>query len=96
MSKDSKGKPMSWLKGVIYDNSAEESSKEQPITSEAQDLIQESKLPNDSHDNSVFSKDNQDKVTLDLIVSMENMLKIVNYYYISYQGWKNNYKRKRN
>lgn len=74
MSKDSKGKPIHWLKGVIYANSAEENARDKE-TFASEPPLQDAKTDNEPDDNSVFSKDKQDKVSLDLILAAENMLK---------------------
>ncbi|WP_156291051.1 hypothetical protein [Oceanobacillus salinisoli] len=81
MNKESEKKPMGWFKGVLSNQ-----NQPKPLSEEVQDStvsVEEKKEMNEvepkqtegSNDKQLFSKDNQDKVSLDLIVSVENMLK---------------------
>lgn len=77
MSKDSKNKSIDWLKGVLSkQNQYEASINEQHILSEVPDdsFIEETVSIETTNQKQLFSKDNQDKVSLDLIISLENML----------------------
>ena len=77
MTKDSKNKSIDWLKGVLSkQNQFETSINVQHISSEvAEDhLIEEAVAIEANTQKQPFSKDNQDKVSLDLIISLENML----------------------
>lgn len=70
---------MGWLKGVMssQQHHPEENNhiKEAPTEVLLVEQVQEGKeSTGQSQTHSFFSKDNQDKVTLDLIVSLENML----------------------
>jgi hypothetical protein len=77
MTKDSKNKSIDWLKGVLSkQNQYETSINVQHISSEVADdsLIEETVAIESTAQKQPFSKDNQDKVSLDLIISLENML----------------------
>jgi len=77
MTKDSKNKSIDWLKGVLSkQNQYETSINVQHISSEVADdsLIEETVAIESTTQKQPFSKDNQDKVSLDLIISLENML----------------------
>ncbi|WP_430510504.1 hypothetical protein [Gottfriedia solisilvae] len=77
MTKDSKNKSIDWLKGVLSkQNQYEASINVQHISSEGADdhLIEEAIAIESNTQKQPFSKDNQDKVSLDLIISLENML----------------------
>ncbi|MEH6937316.1 hypothetical protein V7056_05550 [Bacillus sp. JJ664] len=77
MTKDSKNKSIDWLKGVLSkQNQFEPSINVQDISSEIADdhLIEEAVAIEANTQKQPFSKDNQDKVSLDLIISLENML----------------------
>lgn len=77
MTKDSKNKSIDWLKGVLSkQNQYETSINVQHISSEVADdsLIEETVAIESPTQKQPFSKDNQDKVSLDLIISLENML----------------------
>ncbi|MET3196834.1 hypothetical protein [Bacillus sp. OAE603] len=77
MTKDSKNKSIDWLKGVLSKpNQYEASINVQHISSEGADdhLIEEAVAIESNTQKQPFSKDNQDKVSLDLIISLENML----------------------
>lgn len=75
MTKESTTKPKGWFKGILSSPSTEE---------EAIEVIEETVIEEESleenevetvNNKSVFTKENQDKVSLDLIVALENMLK---------------------
>ncbi|MFB4169094.1 hypothetical protein [Virgibacillus sp. JSM 102003] len=81
MTKDTEKKSMGWLKGVLStQNQPEQTGAEQQNTAQVNEDQQvnnheepaQADTPEDKH---LFSKDNQDKVASDLIVSLENMLK---------------------
>ncbi|WP_088042848.1 hypothetical protein [Bacillus sp. EAC] len=79
MTKDTKNKSIDWLKGVLSkQNQFETTIKEQQFSTEVVDetvnFIEESVSIDTSNQKQLFSKDNQDKVSLDLIISLENML----------------------
>lgn len=77
MTKDSKNKSIDWLKGVLSkQNQYEASHQLQHISSEVADdsLLEEAVAVESPTQKQPFSKDNQDKVSLDLIISLENML----------------------
>ncbi len=77
MTKDSKNKSIDWLKGVLSkQNQYETSINIQHISSEIADdsLIEETVAIESTTQKQPFSKDNQDKISLDLIISLENML----------------------
>ncbi|TQR20835.1 hypothetical protein [Psychrobacillus vulpis] len=80
MTKDNKSKPISWFKSVRsnqnqlnHTNSYEE---EPAITVIENKLIQieESSTIDNTSNKYILSKENQDKISLDLIVSLENLL----------------------
>ncbi|MBM6616887.1 hypothetical protein [Bacillus suaedaesalsae] len=75
MTKESTNKPKGWFKGILSSPVTEE---------EAIEVIEETIIEEESTEEievdtvstkSVFTKENQDKVSLDLIVALENMLK---------------------
>lgn len=79
MTKETKNKSMGWLKGVLSNqNQFAQSSNEEGTSTE----IVENQLSNTDESGAsettsnkdLFSRDNQDKVSLDLIVSLENVL----------------------
>ncbi|MEK4485060.1 hypothetical protein MHH81_05585 [Psychrobacillus sp. FSL H8-0484] len=75
MTKDNKNKPMGWFKGVLSNPQIENETKEVSIElieefSNMEDFIP----PANSTKIYTLSKDNQDKLSLDLIVSLENVL----------------------
>ncbi|SEP63035.1 hypothetical protein SAMN05216232_0412 [Virgibacillus subterraneus] len=81
MTKDTEKKSMGWLKGVLSNqNQPEQASLEEHPSSEVTEKQQpnnheepeQTDTPENKH---LFSKDNQDKIASDLIVSLENMLK---------------------
>lgn len=73
MTKETKVTTMNWLKGVLSNQNQIE--KEQPIFEEVEEVSSDLEVLESSSDSkSLLSKDNQDKVSLDLIVSVENML----------------------
>lgn len=81
MTKDTEKKSMGWLKGVLSNqNQPEQISAEQQdptkVTEKPQDndveKPEQTENPSNKH---VFAKDSQDKISSDLIVSLENMLK---------------------
>ncbi|PLR79044.1 hypothetical protein CU633_02335 [Bacillus sp. V3-13] len=80
MSKDTKNKSMGWFKGVLSgQNEIESGHKEVEAPPETVEMLIDNAEKIESIDSPVnkqfFQKDNQDKVSLDLIVSVENMLK---------------------
>lgn len=77
-----KKKGISWFKGISSNQGKfeQEHAEQQLATTEIEEEQQsinkkESKQTDTQSNNNLFSKENQDKVTLDLIVSLENMLK---------------------
>lgn len=79
MSKSTRNKSIGWLKGVLTNqNTIVENNVEEPVSTETNEnelSTSESSANSDASSNqSLFSKENQDKVSLDLIVSVENML----------------------
>ncbi|WP_164667296.1 hypothetical protein [Virgibacillus doumboii] len=81
MSKDVDRKSMGWLKGVLSNQTqAEQTSTEQhaatEVTEEQQTTAEdEHEQVSTSENRNIFSRDSQDKVASDLVVSLENMLK---------------------
>lgn len=79
MTKSTKNKSMDWLKGVLskpnqFDHTLLEENDSSIVVDEMLSFVEEAQqldLPNQKH---LFSKENQDKVSLDLIVAVENML----------------------
>lgn len=66
-------KGIGWFKGVRSNQGQlEQEVVEDQIT--ATELVDEPKQTDPPNNHNLFSKDNQDKVTLDLIISLENML----------------------
>jgi chromosome segregation ATPase len=79
MTKDTKNKSIDWIKGVLTkQNQIETTIKAQQIPTEEVDepmnFVEETASIESTAQKSFFSKENQDKVSLDLIVSLENML----------------------
>ncbi|KXG44746.1 hypothetical protein TEPIDINF_002340 [Tepidibacillus infernus] len=79
MTKDTKNKSIGWLKGVLSNQSqSDQSSKEELVTTaifeEQSSNMEEPEQSDIPSNKQLFLKDNQDKVSLDLIVSVENML----------------------
>lgn len=79
---NTKKKGMGWFKTNNYNqNQLEQDSVEQQVTvvkiakEEQLNNMKESEQTSSQNNNFIFSKDNQDKVVLDLIVSLENMIK---------------------
>ncbi|WP_243354949.1 hypothetical protein [Bacillus litorisediminis] len=74
MTKETKSKTLGWWKGV---KSSQPSFEEEIITEDVE--LEEFHIMSDAEEKanpySIFSKDNQDKITLDMIVALENMLK---------------------
>jgi hypothetical protein len=72
-------KGISWFKGVLSNqNPLEKNGAEQQdvITEiDQSNTLEESEQQSTENNKHIFSKDNQDKLALDLIVSIENMLK---------------------
>ncbi|MEH7125066.1 hypothetical protein V7127_17720 [Bacillus sp. JJ1773] len=88
---DKKG--ISWFKGVLsYQNQSEKISAEQQevvtdmIVDESANTIKEYEQPVLNSNNNLFSKDDQDKIALDVIVSIENMLKERQLQFYKYKG----------
>ncbi|PLR84712.1 hypothetical protein [Bacillus sp. V33-4] len=80
MSKDTKNKSMGWFKGVLSNQNQMEPGNEDVVSPiETVEMLLDHVEKVDSVDSpvnkQVFQKDSQDKVSLDLIVSVENMLK---------------------
>lgn len=78
MSKDTKNKSKGWFKGVLStQNQFEQNSSEEDVIEIVEDdfiMQEETNDLDSSSDKDLFSKDNQDKIALDMIVSLENML----------------------
>ncbi|MDQ0254518.1 chromosome segregation ATPase [Evansella vedderi] len=79
MKKEAKNKPKSWFKNVLSNqHQIHQSNVEEPATQEIMEeqmSIEDNPKTSDSPSNKqLFTKDNQDKVSLDLIVSLENLL----------------------
>lgn len=81
MAKDTKNKSMGWLKGVLTSNQSEQHSNppaEEPLLvnhEESESHPAETAITNDrSSKKFILSKENLDKVSLDLVISVENML----------------------
>ncbi len=67
--------PMGWLKGVL--STRDEEHNDQPERGEYEprsDDINSAQTNGSASYKNIFSRENQDKITLDLIVSVENML----------------------
>lgn len=82
MASQTEKKGMSWLKGVLSSPNQSEidSAEHQEIVTnmdleETSNTINESNQPVSDSNKHIFSKDNQDKISMDVIVSIENMLK---------------------
>jgi DNA repair exonuclease SbcCD ATPase subunit len=79
MTKSTKNKSMDWLKGVLskqnqFENNLLEEDDSSIVVDEMLSFVEETQqldLPNQKQ---LFSKENQDKVSLDLIIAVENML----------------------
>lgn len=80
MSSDNKNKSMGWLKGVLtnqnhFPQTEQEGNEEVSIQLiEEYSNMDDSLPPEKSSKKYILSKDNQDKLSLDLIVSLENLL----------------------
>lgn len=79
---EEKNKSKGWFKTVLSNqNDTDQNKEDQQFTEAAEDpfFIDEENLDSVPSDNSgnkqLFSKDNHDKISLDMIVSLENMLK---------------------
>lgn len=74
--------PMGWLKGVLAARNDEEQQEQHEQHGQDERLVDESyieqvdRMPIDDSSNykNIFSRENQDKITLDLIVSVENII----------------------
>lgn len=76
MTKDSKSLSMNWFKGAFSNQHQIEQEKAALIVVEdAPENTEDSESTAALSNNSLLSKENQDKVSLDLIVSIENILK---------------------
>lgn len=77
MTKDNKNKSISWFKGT-RSNQNQPSHSENVSTEEVVEMEEFNKMDaidmETSNKNYILSKENQDKLSLDLIVSMENIL----------------------
>jgi len=81
-NKDTRKKGMGWFKGFDggqnqseQDNLGQQVSGTNSMKDAQIDNIKEAEKNVPQNDNVLFSKDNQDKIVLDLIVSLENMIK---------------------
>lgn len=79
MSKDPNHRSKSWLKGVLSNrNQAEQLSSEEidksEITEDEINSIEEYESSTPLNNKHLLSKENQDKISLDLILSLENLL----------------------
>lgn len=80
MSSDNKNKSMGWLKGVLtnqnqFPQTEQEGNEEVSIQLiEEYSNMEDSLPPEKPSKKYILSKDNQDKLSLDLIVSLENLL----------------------
>ena len=80
MSSDNKNKSMGWLKGVLTNQNhfpeTEQKGKEEVSIQliEEYSNMEDSFPPEQPSKKYILSKDNQDKLSLDLIVSLENLL----------------------
>jgi chromosome segregation ATPase len=80
VTKDTEKKGMGWLKGVLsnqdqFDHISAEHQASPEIVDEQPSDVEESEQTDPTNNKHLFSRDNQDKISLDLIVSLENMLK---------------------
>lgn len=76
MTKETKSKSMDWLKGVLSNQSPQVVKETTPHESEDIQMTADVEEPEkNTTSTNLLSKEDQDKVTLDLIVSLENMLK---------------------
>lgn len=76
MVSETQKKGIRWFKGVMANENITEEQREDEMTLEEQVLpIEQTKQPITENNPSILSKDNQDKVSLDVIVSIENILK---------------------
>lgn len=79
MTKDTKNKSKGWLKGILStQNQFDQTIEHDEVSTEIEENQLSTLVESDSSDNSTakysFSKDDQDKISLDLVVSIENML----------------------
>ncbi|WP_214482863.1 hypothetical protein [Bacillus sp. SM2101] len=83
MAKDTKSNSRGWLKGVLSNQSQPEQNNINMEEDVSQEMIEESSIDEEFKEfeqsettskKNLLSKDDQDKVALDLIVSLENML----------------------
>lgn len=79
MTKDTKNKSKGWFKGVLstqnqFDQSSSEEERLTEIVEIQMSNKEESSLLDPPNNKVLFSKDDQDKIALDMIVSLENML----------------------
>jgi hypothetical protein len=74
---ETKTKSKGWLKGKLSNqNQLDKNSKQEDIlTDKVESYPEEPESTDMANNKHLFSKDNQDKVSLDMIVSLENMLK---------------------
>ncbi|CAH2717448.1 hypothetical protein BACCIP111895_04640 [Neobacillus rhizosphaerae] len=82
MASETEKKGMGWFKGVLSNqNQLEKKSAEQQeviadiIVGEPSNTMKESQQSVTDSNKNLFSKDNQDKIALDVLVSIENILK---------------------
>lgn len=80
MAIESEKRGINWFKGARsnqnqLDKNSIEQQEIESVVEEPTPVIEESLQPASEGNKSLFSKDNQDKIVLDLIVSVENMLK---------------------
>lgn len=80
MARDAKNKSIGWLKGVLS-NQNEPASAEKEGDEESQERMESiasnmeiPSLPENASKKYILSKENLDKISLDLVVSLENML----------------------
>lgn len=79
MTKDTKNKSMDWLKGILSNQNQIDQGKEEygastVIEEQLSDVEEEYESPDILNDKRLFPKNNQDKISLDMIVALENML----------------------
>ncbi|MNO42691.1 hypothetical protein D3C76_328880 [compost metagenome] len=81
MARDTKNKSMGWFKGVLSNQSELSPTSKEDSTPAEYELahndpgIKETSIPSDTSSKKyILSKENLDKVSLDLIVALENML----------------------
>ena len=76
MANDSQKKGIRWFKGVLSNENINEKEQEGDILIEEQVIhIEDTVQPLVESNNSTLAKDNQDKIALDVIVSLENIIK---------------------